>query len=178
MSLDSVPTAKQRGDADLRGAAGRVARSRAVRRALRVSGCKLCRAERAVRVLVRAVDDVRHAEARVAAAEAATWGTPPLAMRPRTTNALFCAMAVCDWTVASAAFRQSGPAIDPLTSFVFAGGIGLSVVVLAKKGGERLATFRRLDDQAARWPVLAAIAACIVMIASVGLTLLRVAPFW
>jgi hypothetical protein len=178
MELERVPSLAQRGAADLRGAAGRAARSRPVRRCLRASGRQLQRAERSAAALARAVTELGHAAHHAHVADASCAGSPPLTMLPRTANVLLAVMAVCDWTIASVAFQAGDRDIGPLASYVLAGGIGLTLVFLGKKAGERLATFRRLDDEAARWAVLVAIAMVVVAIAPVGLTLLRVAPPW
>jgi len=162
---------------DLRGAGGSIARRRSIRRLLRRAAGRLVAAE----VALGRLEGARAASIDALEREQAARGLAPsaaLVMQPRTVNVLIAGMAACDTLLVSAALQTGYAAITPASALVLSGGIGIALVALGKKTGERLATFHRLEDQGARWGVLAALAATVTAIASVGLTLLRVAPNW
>lgn len=163
---------------DLRGSAGAIARRRSIRRRLGKARRELAAAERSLGRLADAVRGLRRAQDREQTAEVQARSAPALVMQLRTVNALIVGMAACDALLVSAALQAGYATITPAASLVLAGGIGVALVCLGKKLGERLSTFHRLDDQGARWGVVAALTVTVVAIACVGLTLLRVAPQW
>lgn len=169
---------RQRALADLRGAAGSMARRRSIRRPLQRAARRQADAESALGRLDGAISMVEESGDHERAARFAARAAPPLTMRPRTVNVLIGAMALCDALLVSTALQAGYSTITPAGALVLSIGIGVALVALGKKTGERLATFHRLDDQGPRWGVLAALAAAVVVIASVGLTLLRVEPAW
>ncbi|MGE0309410.1 MAG: hypothetical protein AB7Q27_27035, partial [Acidimicrobiia bacterium] len=166
---------RHRAFGDLCGSAGAIGRRWSVRRPLRRAARRLAHAEVALSRLAGAIAASDEALERDRAARDAARSAPPLVMQPRTVNVLIAGMAVCDALLVSVALQSGYAAITPATALILSGGIGVALVALGKKAGERLATFHRLDDQGARWGVLAGLAATVLAIASVGLTLLRVA---
>ncbi len=162
-----------RAAADLRGAAGRAARRHKVTRPLKRSDRALARSSSQVATLHHRAGDVAVAGRR---AELAHAGVPAGAhprIRPRTVNLLVALMALCDALLVSAALQHADEHVSPLVAIVLALGIGTALVALGKKLGHELATFERLRDQSARWGVIVALTTVIVVVAAVGLTLLR-----
>jgi hypothetical protein len=82
-------------------------------------------------------------------------------------------MGVADAARVSGALARIDPALSPALALSLAAGIGLSLIALGKKLGNTLATYDRLHDQSARWGVVGFVLAAVVLIGSVGLTLLR-----
>lgn len=162
-----------RAAADLHGAAGRAARRRRVTRALKRSDRALARGSSNVAMLVHRANDAARAVERAAVARSRVPAGAHPRIRPRTLNAIVVLMALCDTLLVAAALQHADDRLSPLIATILAAGIGTALVALGKKLGHELATFERLRDQSARWGVIVAISTTILMIAMMGLTLLR-----
>ena len=172
LALVSSPL-HDRAAADLRGAAGRAARRRKVTRPLRRSDRALARGSARVATLVHLARGAAEAGRLADAARSCVPAGAHARIRPRTVNALVALMALCDALLVSAALTKADQDVGPAVALVLSVGIGTALVALGKKLGHELATFERLRDQSARWGVIVAITTVIVVIAAIGLTLLR-----
>lgn len=163
-----------RAAADLHGAAGRAARHRRVTRPLKRSDRALAHGSSNVATLGHRASDAARATERAAVARSRVPAGAHPRIRPRTLNAIVVLMALCDTLLVASALQHADDRLSPLLALILAAGIGTALVALGKKLGHELATFERLRDQSARWGVIVAISTVIVVIATLGLTLLRI----
>jgi hypothetical protein len=159
-----------RGIADIRGAAARAALHRSVTRPLRRHRRRLQRAHRSLGRLERSVPRFRTADYQYHLALAQTAGCTGPPIRPQTANFLTVVMAGAESALAATALARLAA---PMFAVFLGSGIALTLVLLGKRLGHEIATFERLQDQSTRWGTIVALVAIIVVIAPLGLTLLR-----